>query len=95
MDELEKDRAEMCQRFLAEKDINVSLKDIARVIRHAFPIASPDGEYYDHREIYLVELQNGERYEIMRETVNESGAFSLDSAKMITRTVRRYEGGEV
>lgn len=86
--ELKLDRIRMVKRFFAEKGIRVMQKDIADVERHAFPIPSDDGELFEHREIYVVTLKNGDKYAIMRETVDELGNFSTGSAKMVTREIK-------
>lgn len=92
--ELKIDRIRMVKRFLAEKGIRVLQKDIADVERHAFPIPSDDGEFFEHREIYVVILKNGDKYAIMRETVDENGNFSTASARMVTTAAKKIKGGE-
>ena len=86
--ELKLDRIRMVKRFLAENGINVYQKDIATVERHGFPIRSDDGGIFDHREIYLVVMKDGKKYEILRETVDAENKFSTGSARMITREIR-------
>ena len=91
MNEIKMNRIRMAKRFLEEKGIKVYQKDIKNVVRHGFSIASPDGEMFDHREMYLVEMKDGKKYEILRETVNENGAFSLESGRYVVKDVREVE----
>ena len=88
MNELTMDRIRIAKMLLAEKDIKVFQKDIKKVEKHGFPIPSDDGELFDHREIWLVEMKSGKRYEILRETVDENGKFSTGSAKYVVQDVR-------
>ena len=88
MNELTMDRIRIAKMLLAEKDIKVFQKDIKKVEKHGFPIPSDDGELFDHREIWLVEMKSGKRYEILRETVDENGKFSTGSAKYVVQGVR-------
>ena len=88
MNELTMDRIRIAKMLLAEKDIKVFQKDIKKVEKHGFPIPSDDGELFDHREIWLVVMKNGKRYEILRETVDENGKFSTGSAKLVVQGVR-------
>ena len=88
MNELTMDRIRIAKMLLAEKDIKVFQKDIKKVEKHGFPIPSDDGELFDHREIWLVEMKSGKRYEILRETVDENGKFSTGSAKLVVQGVR-------
>lgn len=88
MNELTMDRIRIAKRLLAEKDIKVFQKDIKKVEKHGFPIPSDDGELFDHREIWLVEMKSGKRYEILRETVDENGKFSTGSAKLVVQGAR-------
>ena len=88
MNELTMDRIRIAKMLLAEKGIKVFQKDIKKVEKHGFPIPSDDGELFDHREIWLVEMKSGKRYEILRETVDENGKFSTGSAKYIVQGVR-------
>ena len=88
MNKLTMDRIRIAKMLLAEKDIKVFQKDIKKVEKHGFPIPSDDGELFDHREIWLVEMKSGKRYEILRETVDENGKFSTGSAKLVVQGVR-------
>lgn len=88
MNELTMDRIRIAKRLLAEKDIKVFQKDIKKVERHGFPIPSDDGELFDHREIWLVVMKSGKRYEILRETVDENGKFSTGSAKYVVQGIK-------
>ena len=88
MNELTMDRIRIAKMLLAEKDIKVFQKDIEKVEKHGFPIPSDDGELFDHREIWLVVMKSGKRYEILRETVDENGKFSTGSAKYVVQGVR-------
>ena len=88
MNELTMDRIRIAKMLLAEKGIKVFQKDIEKVEKHGFPIPSDDGELFDHREIWLVEMKSGKRYEILRETVDENGKFSTGSAKYVVQDVR-------
>ena len=88
MNELTMDRIRIAKMLLAEKDIKVFQKDIKKVEKHGFPIPSDDGELFDHREIWLVVMKSGKRYEILRETVDENGKFSTGSAKLVVQGVR-------
>ena len=88
MNKLTMDRIRIAKMLLAEKDIKVFQKDIKKVEKHGFPIPSDDGELFDHREIWLVEMKSGKRYEILRETVDENGKFSTGSAKYVVQDVR-------
>lgn len=88
MNELTMDRIRIAKRLLAEKGIKVFQKDIKKVEKHGFPIPSDDGELFDHREIWLVVMKSGKRYEILRETVDENGKFSTGSAKYVVQGVR-------
>lgn len=88
MNELTMDRIRIAKMLLAEKDIKVFQKDIKKVEKHGFPIPSDDRELFDHREIWLVEMKSGKRYEILRETVDENGKFSTGSAKLVVQGVR-------
>lgn len=88
MNELTMDRIRIAKRLLAEKGIKVFQKDIKKVEKHGFPIPSDDGELFDHREIWLVVMKSGKRYEILRETVDENGKFSTGSAKYVVQDVR-------
>ena len=88
MNELTMDRIRIAKRLLDEKGIKVFQKDIKKVKKHGFPIPSDDGKLFDHREIWLVEMKSGKRYEILRETVDENGKFSTGSAKYVVQGVR-------
>ena len=88
MNKLTMDRIRIAKMLLAEKGIKVFQKDIKKVEKHGFPIPSDDGELFDHREIWLVEMKSGKRYEILRETVDENGKFSTGSAKLVVQGVR-------
>ena len=88
MNELTMDRIRIAKMLLAEKGIKAFQKDIKKVEKHGFPIPSDDGELFDHREIWLVEMKSGKRYEILRETVDENGKFSTGSAKLVVQSVR-------
>lgn len=88
MNELTMDRIRIAKMLLAEKGIKVFQKDIKKVEKHGFPIPSDDGELFDHREIWLVVMKSGKRYEILRETVDENGKFSTGSAKYVVQDVR-------
>ena len=65
MNELTMDRIRIAKMLLAEKGIKVFQKDIKKVEKHGFPIPSDDGELFDHREIWLVVMKSGKRYEIL------------------------------
>ena len=88
MNELTMDRIRIAKMLLAEKGIKVFQKDNKKVEKHGFPIPSDDGELFDHREIWLVEMKSGKRYENLRETVDENGKFSTGSAKYVVQGVR-------
>lgn len=88
MNELTMDRIRIAKRLLAEKGIKVFQKDIKKVEKHGFPIPSDDGELFDHREIWLVEMKSGKSYEILRETVDENGKFSTGSAKYVVQGIK-------
>ena len=75
--------------LLAEKEtFKVFQKDIKKVEKHGFPIPSDDGELFDHREIWLVEMKSGKDTRFLRETVDENGKFSTGSAKYVVQGVR-------
>ena len=84
----------IAKSILADAGIKVYQKDIERVdIHHVGVVEHEVGEghkpdHFSHRDIILVEMQSGKRYEILRETVDAEGNFSTNSAKMITREVR-------
>lgn len=82
------ERIRIAKNLLAEKDIKVYQKDIARVERHGFAIPSEDGTLFDHREIWIVEMKNGKKFEILRETVDANGKFSTGSALFKVQEVR-------
>lgn len=86
--ELNLDRVRMAKRFLAEKGVKVYQKDIAAVEKHGFPMPSEDGTLFEHREAWLVVMKDGKRYEILRETVDENGDFSLASARFKVQYIR-------
>ena len=88
MNELTMDRIRIAKRLLAEKGIKVFQKDVKKVEKHGFPIPSDDGELFEHREIWLVVMKSGKRYEILRETVDENGKFSTGSAKYVVQGIR-------
>lgn len=84
----------MAKSILADAGIKVYQKDIKKVdIHHVGVVEHEVGEglkpdYFSHRDIILVEMQDGKRYEILRETVDENGDFSTMSAKMVTKEVK-------
>ena len=84
----------MAKSILADAGIKVYQKDIEKVdIHHVGVVEHKVGEglepdYFSHRDIILVEMADGKRYEILRETVDAEGNFSTMSAKMITKEVR-------
>lgn len=82
------ERIRIAKNLLAEKEIKVYQKDIARVECHGFPIPSEDGTIFEHREVWLVEMKNGKKYEILRETVDANGEFSIGSARFKVQKVR-------
>lgn len=82
------ERIRIAKNLLAEKHIKVYQKDIARAERHGFPIPSEDGTIFEHREVWLVEMKNGKKYEILRETVGVNGKFSIGSALFKVQEVR-------
>lgn len=82
----------LAKRYLADKGIKVFQKDIAnvtvkeagRVFHH---IGHGLGEYFNHRDIYTVDMKDGTKFEFMRETVDENGEYSTNSARFVTRDV--------
>ena len=84
----------MAKNILADAGIKVYQKDIKKVnIHHVGVVEHEVGEglkpdYFSHRDIILVEMQDGKRYEILRETVDENGNFSTDSAKFVVRDLK-------
>lgn len=83
----------MAKSILADEGIKVFQKDIKKVTIHPVTVINHTvGEgltdRFAHREIILVEMKDGKRYEILRETVDKDGNFSSDSARFITREVK-------
>lgn len=89
--EIKMDRIRMAKRFFQENGMKVFQKDIYSVTPHFFNIQSDDGHPFDHRIIYSILMKNGDRFEILRETVDANGEFSTGSARMITREIRKVE----
>ena len=81
------EKIRMAKRVLADGGVNVYQKDIKDVIEHKFNMESPDGEVFPHRYIYRIEMKNGTIYEVLRETVDKNGKFSLESARFKTQSV--------
>lgn len=84
--------------ILEEMGINVAERDIKSVSTHAVTIIEHEisngtlpPDLYSHRDIVLIEMKDGTKYEALRETVDKDGNFSTDSAKRITREVRKIE----
>lgn len=75
------------KNFLTEKSINVLVKDMKKIERYDMP---PFKEIH-HRIIFKVYMKDGTTYEILRESVDKNGDFSIDSAKFITREVRKED----
>ena len=84
----------MAKSILADAGIKVYQKDIKKVdVHHVSVVEHKVGEglapdYFSHRDIVLVEMKDGKRYEVLRETVDEDGNFSTESAKFVTKEVR-------
>ena len=78
----------MAKLILADEGIKVFQKDIKRVEIKNVTVIDHDGDRVPHRQIVMVEMNNGTRYDILRETVDSDGNFSTMSAKMVTREVR-------
>lgn len=83
----------MAKSILADEGIKVFQKDIKKVTIHPVTVIDHTvGEgltdRFAHREIILVEMKDGKKYEILRETVDKEGKFSTNSAKFTTKEVR-------
>lgn len=78
----------MAKSILAGEGIKVFQKDIKRVDIKNVTVIDHDGDRFPHRQIVMVEMNDGTRYDILRETVDKDGNFSTMSAKMVTREVR-------
>ena len=83
----------MAKSILADEGIKVFQKDIKTVTIHPVTVIDHTvGEgltdRFAHREIILVEMKDGKKYEILRETVDKEGNFSTNSAKFTTKEVR-------
>lgn len=82
----------LVKRYLADKGIKILQKDIKAVTvkeagRVFHRITQGNGEYFNHRDIYTVDMKDGTRFEFMRETVDENGEYSTNSAMFVTRDV--------
>lgn len=78
----------MAKLILADEGINVFQKDIKRVDIKNVTVVEHDSDPFPHRQILIVLMNDGTRYDILRETVDKDGNFSTLSAKMVTREVR-------
>lgn len=84
----------MAKSILADEGIKVFQKDIKDVKIHPVTVIDHkvgeglENDRFAHREIILVEMNDGKRYEILRETVDKEGKFSTNSAKFVTKEVR-------
>ena len=87
----------LAKSLLAAEGIKVFQKDIKNItVHHLNTVEHEVGEgiapdYFSHREVILVEMNDGKMYEILRETVDKDGEFSINSAKFATREVRLHE----
>lgn len=88
----------IAKSILAEQGIKVFQKDIKNVAVHPMTVIRHEvgkdlePDHFSHRDIILVEMNDGTRYEILRETVDNDGNFSINSARFVTREVRKTEG---
>lgn len=83
----------LAKTYLADKGIKIFQKDIASVIVKEMGIVFHRighglGEYFNHRDVYTVRMKDGTVFEFIRETVDEDGNYSTNSAKFVTRDVR-------
>lgn len=78
----------MAKLILTDEGIKVFQKDIKKVDIKNVTVIDHDGDRFPHRQIVMVEMNDGTRYDIFRETVDKNGNFSTMSAKMVTREVR-------
>lgn len=82
----------LAKAYLADKGIKIFQKDIeavtvkeaGKVFHH---IGNGLGEYFNHRDIYTVIMKDGTVFEFMRETADEFGNYSTNSARFVTRDV--------
>ena len=78
----------MAKLILADEGIKIFQKDIKRVDIKNVTVIEHDSDPFPHRQIVIVQMNDGTRYDILRETVDKDGHFSTLSAKMVTREVR-------
>lgn len=75
--------------YLADEGVKIFQKDIKNIevnpldiVRHREGIF--EGYFY-HKDLYRVEMRDGTVYEFTRETVDENGNYSTNSAYFATR----------
>jgi hypothetical protein len=74
----------LAKMALNDYGVKLNIKDMKKVTINRLNYS----EGFAHRRIFLVETINGKRIEILSETVDANGDFSLGSAKFVTRDVR-------
>lgn len=82
----------LAKAYLADKGIKIFQKDIASVIVKEMGIVFHGignglGEYFNHRDVYTVRMKDGTVFEFIRETVDEYGNYSTNSAQFVTRDI--------
>lgn len=80
--------------MMKEGGVEVLCKDIKKatlhevtVVEHELAGGTLPPDYFNHRELVKVEMNDGSSFEILRETVDADGNFSTVSAKMVTKEV--------
>lgn len=74
----------LAKKAFADGGIHINQKDMKDVIIHNMMVE----DYFPHRRIFRVEMNDGRSYEMLQETVDKDNNFSMGSAKYITREVR-------
>ena len=88
--EIDLDRKRIAKRLLAEKGVKVYIKDVFAIGVSFGYYPAPDGSRVGSKETWYVEMNNGTRYEINRETQDASGNFSTASGRMVTTDIIEY-----
>ena len=80
--------------ILADAGIKVYQKDVKSVILHKMATQEHkageglDPDYMHHRELIKVTMNDGNEYEILRETVDKEGNFSTNSAYWMIKDIK-------
>lgn len=81
---MSKENKRIAKAAFNDAGMKVYQKDMKEVIIHNMMVE----DYFPHRRIFRVEMNDGRSYEMLQETVDKDNNFSMGSARYITREVR-------